>query len=520
MVYKGLWQINTYYNVGDTIIKYIYDNYGLIKRSDYYKCNYIHLSDNLTGPWSDEEIYWTKIDIIKSRKSDIDKSELYKSDSHKSEPKPIKLQLNRPKLDKIILKNLKNPIKKNKELKVEIPDKSIVNKSIPEPDKPNPLELEKFELKRKLRNVERELEHYNKKIKMEGSIKLTIEERILLLNVDISTKSFLIDKYESLKNSRDSDYTKGITWLKTVVDLPFNNFYEFKIKKNDSKKNIIDYFNKIRLKLDELVYGLDDPKDEILEFLARKITNPDGKGHILALQGSAGVGKTKILKALGEALEIPFHQINFGGMNDGSILTGHSETYVGSKPGKIVEILTKSKCMNSIIYLDEIDKIAEKKEKEINGILTHILDEQQNDKFQDNYLSNINIDLSKVFFVIAFNDIDKVNPIVLDRMKIIKIKNPSIQDKIIITRDKLIPQIKRQFNNNLPDINNNLIEYIINNKITKQDGVRNIKKSFEKIYNKINYFLLLGKGFEINKEFVDSLLNIEKNDKTYEMMYI
>lgn len=126
---------------------------------------------------------------------------------------------------------------------------------------------------------------------MEGSIKLTIEERILLLDIDISTKSFLIDKYELLKNSRDSDYTKGITWLKTVVDLPFNNYKNYKIKKTDKKDKINEFFANIRNKLDNVVYGLDETKDEILEFLAKKITNPDSKGHILALQGSPGVGK-------------------------------------------------------------------------------------------------------------------------------------------------------------------------------------------------------------------------------------
>lgn len=126
---------------------------------------------------------------------------------------------------------------------------------------------------------------------MEGSIKLTIEERILLLDTDISTKSFLIDKYESLKNSKDSDYIKGLTWLKTVVDLPFNNCKNYKIKKTNDKVKINEFFTNIRGKLDSVVYGLDETKDEILEFLAKKITNPDSKGCVLALHGSPGTGK-------------------------------------------------------------------------------------------------------------------------------------------------------------------------------------------------------------------------------------
>jgi ATP-dependent Lon protease len=477
------WKLGVSYKKGDIVFKYIYDNLGLIETQTYYKCNINHISDFLVGPWSNEEMYWTKID-----------DQLPKE--HSLPIKVVKkriLKINTKKFDKI-----QQEIQQ--EIKVE--------------------ETERIELKRKIKNVEDELENYNKKQKMEGSIKLTIEERILLLDVDISTKSFLIDKYTALKDARDSDYSKGITWLKTVVDLPFNNYKNYKIKNTDNKVKINEFFTHIRKKLDNVVYGLDETKEEILEFLAKKITNPNSKGHILALHGNAGTGKTKILHTLAEALDLPFNQINFGGINDGSILTGHSETYVGSKPGKIVEMLTKSGCMNAIFYLDEIDKIANHKNKEINGILTHLLDEEQNDKFQDNYLSNINIDLSKVFFVISFNDITKVNPIVLDRMRVIKIKNPSMKDKLIIAQDKLIPQIKSQLNKDLPDLTKDIIHYILYNKVQKEDGVRQLKKTLEKIFNKLNYMTLLGKDVVLNTSFIDQVLKTETDDTNYKMMYI
>lgn len=469
------WKLGVSYKKGDIVFKYVYDNLGLIDTEVYYKCNISHISDFLVGPWSSEEMYWSKMLDLPKKKRTLRQGTL----------------------------------KKNKQkVKDEEP---VVEETVEE--------KERVELKRKIKNVEDELENYNKKRKMEGSIKLTIEERILLLDTDISTKSFLIDKYESLKNSRDSDYTKGLTWLKTVVDLPFNNYKNYKIKKTDNKVKINEFFTNIRKKLDNVVYGLDETKDEILEFLAKKITNPESKGCVLALCGSKGTGKTKILHTLAEALDLPFNQINFGGINDGSILTGHSETYVGSKPGKIVEMLTKSKYMNSIFYLDEIDKIADHKNKEINGILTHLLDEEQNDKFQDNYLSNINIDLSKIFFVISFNDITKVNPIVLDRMRVIKIKNPSMEDKLIIAQDKLIPQIKSQLNASLPDLTQDIIYYILY-KVQKEDGVRQLKKTLEKIFNKLNYMTLLGKKVVLNTSFIDSVLKTETDDTSYKMMYI
>jgi ATP-dependent Lon protease len=389
--------------------------------------------------------------------------------------------------------------------------------------------------KRKIEETEKEIKSFKKQKRINNNID-ELKDKLLLLNVDIQTKVFLMDKWETIDNSRGSEYDKGKNWINTVLNIPFGKNIPFKISKNDSSKNINIYFDKIRKSLDEKIYGLDLVKDEIIEFLARKIANPKSKGHVLALQGAAGVGKTKLIKSLGEALSLPFHQINFGGLNDASLLIGHSETYVGAKPGKIVEILTNSGCMNPIMYFDEIDKIAEYKGKEINGILTHLLDEEQNESFQDSYLSNVNLDLSKVFFIIAFNDINKINPIVLNRMKVIHIEDPSIESKIIIA-EKMIPEIIKdlKFNKNIYiKFDKELLYYFIS-KIEKEAGVRQLKKNLEKIFNKLNYLVLtekylIDKSLKISKnkintisvteEFINDNLNIKPNNESYLHMYI
>lgn len=334
-----------------------------------------------------------------------------------------------------------------------------------------------------------------KKRKLEDST-LNIRQQIMLLNIDMQTKVFLLEKYDNLQKAGSSDYAKGKAWLNTVLNIPFGKYVPFKVKNNDKASKINEYFDNIRKHLDDKIHNMDNVKDEIMEFLARKISNPSGKGHVLALCGSAGVGKTKLIRTLGEALDLPFHQINFGGLNDVSVLTGHSETYIGSKPGKFVEILTSAGCMNPICYFDEIDKISENKGKEINGILTHVLDEEQNDKFQDNYLSNIPIDMSKVFFILSFNDPDKIDPIVLNRMKIIYINPPSTDDKVIIAANKMIPDIIDSLNikkDKYINLNQELLRYIIDTKVPKEDGVRQLRKCLEKIFNKINYLLLTDK---------------------------
>ena len=385
-------------------------------------------------------------------------------------------------------------------------------------------------LKRKLVTMEEEIDKY-KKQKTTTDVD-NLRDNLLLLNLDISTKSYLLDKYENLITTSGSDYAKGQNWIKTVCSIPFGKTKTMKIKPTDKPEKINKFLQSVKQKLDDKIYGLEKVKQEIIEFVARKISNPNGKGHVLALYGNKGLGKTKIIKSLAEALDIPFYQINFGGLNDSSILLGHSETYVSAKHGKIIDGLISCGVMNPIIYLDEIDKISEHRSKEINGVLTHLLDEEQNNKFNDNYLSNVNIDLSQVLFVIAFNDITKVDDIVSDRMKVIYIDPPTLEDKINIIQEKLVPEIIASIN--FPKSYNfimskELLEYIITKKTIKEDGVRQLKKSLEKIFNKLNYEILINKlsnganrkknVITIEKTFVDNVLDSNSDNQDYLSMY-
>jgi ATP-dependent Lon protease len=398
---------------------------------------------------------------------------------------------------------------------------------------------ENTRFKRKLESLENEIiEH--KRMKLYNNEVDNLRDKILLMNIDINTKTFILDKHDNIQKMHGSDFTKGMSWLKTVCDIPYGINRPLNVTKDDHPDIIKEYFNNIKSKLDESIHGLEVVKQEILEFVARKITNPESKGHVLALYGGAGVGKTKLIRTLGQALNLPFYQINFGGLNDVSILTGHSETYIGSKPGKIVEILQNSNCMNPIIYFDEIDKISENKAVEIYGILTHLLDEEQNNHFQDNFLSNINIDLSKVFFVLAFNDITKIDKIVCDRLKVIYIDPPKLEDKITICSEKMIPEILNtiKIKNDINIIiDKEVIEYIILSKTQKEEGVRQLRKNIEKIVNRINYDILVQnnqhfkyeneigdssvrQGIIITRSYVDLVLVSSDSNKDYLQMYI
>lgn len=547
----------------------------MIYSKDFFICSKKHISNNLTFP-SKEDIYWIQISTlflnnlsrsnynilptIFEENSQINVKRKRKENDTYSKYKKHKINISKEE-DEFIIQIEKNHTEENNENNEhnengdpyddpyyihyneqfsqqqneqnEQSDEQQDEQQDEQREEQLDKQLDKqLQFKRKLESLENEIKE-NKRIKLYNNEVDNLRDEILLMNIDINTKTFILDKHDNIQKMHGSDFTKGMNWLKTVCNIPYGIYKPLDITKNDSSEIIKEYFKNIKLKLDESIHGLEEVKQEILEFVARKVTNPESKGHILALYGNAGVGKSKILKTLGKALNLPLYQINFGGLNDVSLLTGHSETYIGSKPGKIVEILQNSNCMNPIIYFDEIDKISENKAVEIYGILTHILDEEQNSHFQDNYLSNVNIDLSKVFFVLAFNDITKIDKIVCDRLKIIYIDPPKLEDKITICSEKMIPEILKtiKIKDNLNIIiDKEVIEYIIVSKTQNEQGVRQLRKNIEKIANRINYDILLQnshhfkyeseKDIIITRSYVDLVLLSPDTNKDYLQMYI
>ena len=186
-------------------------------------------------------------------------------------------------------------------------------------------------------------------------------------------------------------------------------------------------------------------------------------------------------------VERPFAFIAIGGSANGSTLEGHNYTYVGSTWGRIVDILIESKCMNPIIFIDELDKISRTENgKEIIGILTHLIDPTQNDTFQDKYFSGIDLDLSKVLFIFSYNDVDSIDKILLDRIHRIKFKNLAIEEKLVIANNYILPELYKKMGlENVIDIDNIVIEYIITN-YTQEPGVRKLKELLFEIIAEIN----------------------------------
>jgi ATP-dependent Lon protease len=400
--------------------------------------------------------------------------------------------------------------------------------------------------KRKLNRLEIDVETHDKK-KRKVAQEMSLRDSIIMLDIDLDTKSSLLRKYDNVQQMSESDKNKTMNWLRIVSQIPFGCNRELPLKGN-TLEDVTEFLQSVQTTLDNAVHGHDHVKDEISQFIAKCITNPKCKGRVLALCGEKGTGKTKLVKSgIANALGLPFFQINFGGMNDVALLTGHDMTYVGSKPGKIVEMLTKAQCMNPIIYLDEIDKIGDTKRKEIYGFLTHLLDPEQNHDFHDNYLSEIKLDLSKVLFICSFNDASSIDSIALDRMKVIDIPNPTISEKVSICKDYIIPQLcddigivyKRKESSSqrpctkatispFPQLNvqveEDAILHLIKTKLQGESGLRQCRHLFDTILSKLNLDYLTQQQnsiVSVTKDMVDKLISGgSRNEVAMSFMYL
>ena len=345
-----------------------------------------------------------------------------------------------------------------------------------------------------------ELKNINKVSKVEKPYKLSIIES----NIPIELKSTALKKLASLRYMEpgSGEYYKIKNWVDTFMSIPFGKYNELPINlDSDGVDKCHDFMASSQKILDEAVYGLNDSKMQIMQLLGQYITNPKAIGSAIAIHGPPGTGKTSLVKeGISKILDRPFAFLALGGATDSSFLEGHSYTYEGSSWGKIVDILLNSKCMNPVIYFDELDKISNTpKGEEIAGILTHLTDLTQNSQFHDKYFSSIDFDLSKVLFIFSYNDESKVNKILLDRMYKIRTKGYNNKEKITIANNYLIPSIIKNVNFKKEDIvfPEETLTHIISNYTEGEKGVRNLKRALEIIYTKLNLYRLMDEDTQL-----------------------
>lgn len=329
-----------------------------------------------------------------------------------------------------------------------------------------------FILREKIKTIKEELGDTNSK-DIEIDI---IREKISNLNIPQKVEERIeneLKKYELLSSlSPETSVVKNyIDWL---VSLPWNTYTE-------DNKNL----KEVKEKLDKTHYGLEKIKKRIIEHLAVKQMSSDIKSPIICLVGPPGVGKTSLANSIAKAINRNFVKISVGGINDEAEIIGHRKTYLGSSPGRIIQMMKKAKSSNPVFLIDEVDKMTKDIKGDPASALLEVLDPEQNKTFSDNYIEE-EFDLSKVMFILTANYLENIPEELRDRLEIININGYTEYEKLDICKKHIIKKSLKEhgLTKELINFSDEVILKIIRN-YTKEAGVRELTRQIDTVIRKI-----------------------------------
>ncbi len=296
-------------------------------------------------------------------------------------------------------------------------------------------------------------------------------------------------------------------YLEFILDLPF-----------ESKGSSDIDLKAATVVLDKDHYGLEKVKERILEHLAVLKLKGDMKSPIICLAGPPGVGKTSLGKSIAEALGRPYVRMSLGGLRDEAEIRGHRKTYIGAMPGRILQNIKKAGSNDPVFILDEIDKLSFGAGGDPSSSMLEVLDPEQNNSFYDNYLE-MGYDLSKVFFIATANNLGAIQPALLDRMEIIDVTGYTIEEKVEIARQHLVP--KQLDNHGLTKEHFSITKPILKCLVegyTRESGVRNLDKKVAKLIRSTAKDFAIGNEAvpSISKESLEKILGPSRERDIYE----
>ena len=316
--------------------------------------------------------------------------------------------------------------------------------------------------------------------------------RVLELPISDYIKSNVIKKITAVEEmGPDSgEAYKLRNWIDAFLKVPFGKFVPLPVTLEHGPLMCNSFMTEARKTMDKHIYGMVPAKTQILQIIAQLIVNPKSVGNVIALQGAMGVGKTSLARnAIAEVMKRPFEFFSLGGASDIAGFVGHSYTYEGSMWGRIADSLMHAGAMNPVMYFDELDKVSTTPHgEEIVNMMIHLTDRSQNSQFHDRYFSGVDFDLSQCLFVFSFNDIEKVHPILRDRMTVIHCGGYTENDKKVILKDYIWPQLldRLKFQNEDIVLTDPAIKHIITEYSGEEKGVRTLIRTVESMMTRLN----------------------------------
>lgn len=305
-------------------------------------------------------------------------------------------------------------------------------------------------------------------------------------------------------NPAAADYSVQINYLELLLDLPWSEF----------TKDNFDLKRAQRI-LDKDHFGLDKVKQRIIEYLAVLKLKHNMKAPILCLVGPPGVGKTSLGKSIAKALGRKYVRMALGGIRDEAEIRGHRKTYIGAMPGRIIQSIKKAGAANPVFILDEIDKVGNDFRGDPSSALLEVLDPEQNSTFYDHYVE-MDFDLSNVMFIATANSLSTVQPALLDRMEIIEVNGYTIEEKVEIARQHLVPKQKDAHGLKSKDvvIKPDVIEKLIVD-YTRESGVRALEKKIGSLVRGVAKNIAMDEPYNamVNKKQVEKILGAPIFDK-------
>ena len=331
-----------------------------------------------------------------------------------------------------------------------------------------------------------------KSLRVQEASDIPIKFRILDAPLPAPIQAQALKKYQTLCVLEDpAQFCKLRAWLEGLLRIPFGQYHVSPCRSHRAK---VRRLCETKDAMDRAIYGHAEAKESIVHMVSQVLSNPHGMPQIIGIVGPPGNGKTTLVRqGIAYALQRPFIQISLGGANDITQIKGHAYTYEHSSWGRLADALMEARCMNPVVYFDELDKVSQsEKGEEIISALIHMTDPAQNSDFRDHFFEQIPLDLSKVVFIFSFNNEKAVSPVLLDRLYLIRTLPLQPADKMVIAANYLLPTVARNIGFSSDDIHltKDGARFLLGH-VVQEQGVRQLRRCLENIVLRLNTMKLL-----------------------------